>query len=34
MLKYKVCDKDLIRTLIRKNKLTNIDDIESILKKY
>ena len=34
MLKYKVCDKDIIRQLIRKNKLHNVDNVESILKKY
>ena len=34
MLKYKICDKDIVRTLIRKNKLTNLDNIEDILSKY
>lgn len=34
MLKYKICDKDIVRELIRKNKLTNVDNIESILSKY
>ena len=34
MLKYKICDKDIIRQLIRKNKLTNVDNVESVLSKY
>lgn len=34
MLKYKICDEDLIRTLVRKNKLTNVDNIENVLAKY
>ena len=34
MLKYKICDKDIIRDLIRKNKLTNVDNVESVLAKY
>ena len=34
MLKYKIADKDIIKTLIRKNKLTNVDNVDSILSKY
>jgi uncharacterized membrane protein required for colicin V production len=31
MLKYKLVDKDTIKTLIEKNKLNGIEDIESVL---
>ena len=34
MLKYKICDKDIIRELIRRNKLENVKNIDSILSKY
>jgi len=34
MLKYKICDKDIIRDLVRKNKLTNVDSVENVLANY